>query len=316
MGAFLDSPWGGQNFSPATPLDLASIESAIVARLQTFLASALGPQMIEVTHFPDKPEAYEMRHCIGVAMVVYSGGDYGPILDIGHVAQERTLEWEIGLRIRDLGWAYGGQPSGTSPGAYQVIEAIRMALLGFQPNTGCTPMKAIRERFIDRDRQGGVWVYSIWFSTRTVAVENFSIPTFPLFIQGTALEEGGQTGFQVQLAIQSFTGSPGSITLAQQNVQALVVKSQNLVTTYVAGTDYSVDNVNGIITRIATGAIPANATVAVSYTYADVVTTLASGGSVPSLRIIRDSSRQPRGKDRGGREMGMDITKNGGPRRC
>jgi hypothetical protein len=42
-----------------------------------------------------------------------------------------------------------------------------------------------------------------------------------------------------------------------------------------------VDNVNGIISRISTGAIPADATVAVSYAYSDVVTALASGGSIP-----------------------------------
>jgi Gp37 protein len=111
--------------------------------------------MIDVTHYPDKPEAYEMRHRIGVAMVIYMGGDYREIRDIGHVVQERTLEFAVGLRIRDLGWAFGGPPSGTSPGAYQVIEAIRLALLGFQVSTGCTPMRAIRERFIERDKQGG-----------------------------------------------------------------------------------------------------------------------------------------------------------------
>ena len=253
MGVFLDNPWVGQNFNPATPLDIASLEALIVAQLQTYLSSALGSQMIEVTHFPDRPEAYEMRHRIGVAMVIYMGGEYGELLDIGHVAQERTLEFAVGLRMRDLGWAFGGQPSGTSPGAYQVIEAIRAALLGFQPNTGCSPMKAIRERFIDRDRQGGVWVYEITFSTRTVAIENYQTPNYPLFIHGTAMEESGQTAVIVQLAMLTFSGSPGTITLRHQNLQAVVLKSQNLVTTYVAGTDYSVDNVNGIISRIAGG---------------------------------------------------------------
>ena len=281
MAALLDSPWTGQNFSPATPLDIATIESLIVAQLQTFLAAALGPQMIEVTHFPDRPEAYELRHRIGTAMVIYQGGDYGPILDIGHVAQERTVEFAVGLRIRDLGWAFGGQPSATSPGAYQIIELARMALLGFQPNTGCTPMKAIREGFLDRDRQGGVWVYEIILATRTVVVENYQPPSYPLFIHGTANEEGGQTTFQVGIELLTFSGSPGSITLPQPNISALIVKSQNLATVYAAGTDYSLDNVNGIITRIAAGSIPANATVAVSYGYSDVVTALQSRGSSP-----------------------------------
>jgi len=281
VAVVLDSPWVGQNFSPVTPLDIATLEAAIVAQLQTYLTAALGSQMIEVTHFPDRPEAYELRHRIGVAMVIYMGGDYGEIIDIGHVAQERTLQFAVGLRIRDLGWAFGGPPSGTSPGAYQILEAVRLALLGFQVNTGCTPMRAIRERFIDRDRQEGVWVYEIIFATRTVVVENFQPPTFPLFIHGTAMEEGGVTTLEVGVAMLTFSGAPGTITLSQGDLSAVAVKSQDLATTYLVGTDYSADNVNGIISRIAGGAIPANATVAVSYAYADVVTALASGGNVP-----------------------------------
>src|SRR6516225_9883729 len=143
--------WIGTSYLPATPLDIATIEAAIVAQLQGFLAANLGRQMIEVTHFPDKPEAYEMRHRIGVAMVIYMGSEYAEILNTMHVAQQRTLEFSVGLRIRDLGWAFGGPPSGTSPGVYQVLEMIRTALLGFQPSTGCTPMRASRERFVDRD---------------------------------------------------------------------------------------------------------------------------------------------------------------------
>lgn len=276
MAVFLDSPWTGQTFDPATALDIAAVEAAIVAQLQ----AAIG-NLVEVRHFPDKPEAYEMRHRIGVAMVIYMGGDYGDILDTGHVAQERTMEFAVGVRIRDLGWAFGGPPSGTSPGAYQVLEGIRMALTGFQPNTGCTKMRPMRERFLDRDKQGGVWVYEMVFATRTVAVENFQPPTFPLFIHGTALEEGGVTTMQVGVALLTFSGNPGTISLPQGNLSAVMVKNQALTTTYTEGADYSVDYVNGVITRIASGAIASNATVAASYGYSEVVTVLASGGSVP-----------------------------------
>ena len=276
MAVVLDSPWGGQTFSPATALDIATIEAAIVAQLQ----AAVG-NLIEVTHFPDKPEAYEMRHRIGVAMVIYMGGDYGEVIDIGNVAQERTMEFAVGLRIRDLGWAFGGPPSGTSPGAYQVLEGIRLALTGFQPNTGCTKMKPIRERFIDRDKQGGVWVYEMIFATRTVAVESYQAPSFPLFIHGTAQEEAGVTAIGLAAALYTFGGSPGVIALGQGNISAVIVKKQDLGQTYIVGTDYTVDSVNGIVTRVASGAIAPGATVAVSYAYGEIVTALASGGAVP-----------------------------------
>lgn len=271
MAIFLDSPWTGQTFSPATPIDIATIEAAIVTQLQNYLAAALGTQMIEVTHFPDKPERYELRHRIGVAMVIYMGSDYAVIQDIGHVVQERTLEFEVGMRIRDLGWAFGGPPSGTSPGAYQILEFTRAALLGFQPNTGCTPMKAVREHFVDRDKEGGVWVYAIRFSTRTMAVEDFQPPKFPLFIKGIAQEEAGVTTTSLGFALMTFGGFPGVITLAHGNISAVVVHNPSLTTTYVLNTDYSLDTIDGIITRITTGAIAANATVAVSYAYSDQV---------------------------------------------
>ena len=276
MGVFLDTSWPGQNFSPPQPLDIATLEAAIVAQLQ----AALG-NVVEVTHFPDRPEAYEPRHRIGVVMVIYSGSDYGEIIDIANVAQERTLEFSVGIRIRDLGWAFGGPLSATSPGAYQLLEGIRLALTGFQPIPGCTKLKPLREKFIERDRQGGVWVYEMVFSTRTVAVENYQPPTFPLFTHGMALDEGGDTTSQLQIGLHTFTGTPGTITLSQQNISAVVVKSQDLFTAYSPVTDYSIDNINGVLTRNASGAIPANATVAVSYGYSDVVTALASGGTVP-----------------------------------
>jgi len=277
----LDSPWAGQTFSPATALDIATVESQIVAQLKSYLATALGTQMVEVAHFPDKPEAYEMRHRIGVALVIYSGSDFGEVLDIGNVAQERRMEFAVGVRIRDLGWAYGGPPGGTSPGAYQVLETIRAALTGFQPSTGCSKMRPLRERFVDRDRQGGVWVYESTWETRTIAVENYQAPAFPLLLTGTAQEEGNITVAAVPMAQVTFSGTPGAIMLAHGNISQVVVQSQNGAQTYVLNTDYSLDTVNGIITRLATGAIAAAATVRVTYSYAEVVTALASGGTVP-----------------------------------
>jgi Gp37 protein len=274
VAAVLDSPWGGTTFSTATALNIDSIEAAIVAQLQ----AAIG-NLVEVIHFPDRPEVYESRHRIGVAMVIYVGGEYGEILDTGHIAQERTLEFEVGLRIRDLGWAFGGPPSGTSPGAYQLLESIRTALLGFQPSTGCTPMRAMREYFVERDKQGGVWVYAIRFATRMVAVENYQAPNFPLFVHGTTQDRAGQTATGVAAALYIF--STDSVGLGNPNISAVVVKSQNLATAYVAGTDYTVDAINGMVTRIAGGGITAGATVAISYAFADVATALASGGSAP-----------------------------------
>jgi hypothetical protein len=83
------------------------------------------------------------------------------------------------------------------------------------------------------------------------------------------------------VALLTFSGNPNVITLGQGNISSVIVMSSNLTIIYVNGTDYTVDTVNGIITRLTTGGIANNATVAVSYNYSDVVTALASGGNVP-----------------------------------
>jgi hypothetical protein len=140
-------------------------------------------------------------------------------------------------------------------------------------------MKAVREHFVERDKQGGVWVYAIRFATRTVAVENYQAPNFPLFVHGTAQEEGDLTATGVAASLYTF--ATDSIALGNGNVGGVVVKSTNLATTYTLGTDYTVDAVNGIVTRVAGGGIVGGATVAISYSYGDVVTALASGGSAP-----------------------------------
>lgn len=66
------------------------------------------------------------------------------------------------------------------------------------------------------------------------------------------------------------------IDLGHEGIMNLVVKSQDGVTTYVLGTDYNVDLISGIITRLSTGSIAADATVQLTYDYADVSKVSAS----------------------------------------
>ncbi len=121
----LDSPWNGVTFTPPTAIDIATIEDAIVTQLNRKSIS------IEIAHYPDRPETWRLTHRVGAALVMYKGAQYGDLLDTATIIQERKLEFEISVMMRDLGWAVGGDPSGTSPGAYAIIEAIRTALTGF-----------------------------------------------------------------------------------------------------------------------------------------------------------------------------------------
>ncbi|MGH7948191.1 MAG: Gp37 family protein, partial [Candidatus Binataceae bacterium] len=186
MGGVLDISWSGREYAPPTALDIGTIEGAIVEELRARLSG------IEVARFPDKPESYRMTHRVGAALVVYRGASYGQQLDTQIVAQERKLEFEVMVLVRDLGWNTGGPGGGAGPGAYEILEAVRRSLTGFTV-PGARKMHPVKERFVERDKQGGVWIYGISFLVTALAVEAPRDDEYPLFIRGTALESGGQS---------------------------------------------------------------------------------------------------------------------------
>jgi hypothetical protein len=260
MGVMLDASWNGVTFAPATAIDIATIEDAIVTQLRSQISS------IEITHYPDRPETWRLTHRVGAALVMYKGAQYGDLLDTAAVIQERKLEFEISVMMRDLGWAVGGDASGPSPGAYAILEALRAALTGYQV-PGCRKMYPIRERFVKRDKQGGVWTYSSTFALSTVAVEGAQPDDFPLFIKGIALEEGGQTTTTVGASAYTFNSSL-QVQLPHGNVFAVTVTGPGGVA-LIQGTDFSVDRANGIVAAIPGGAISAGETVQIAYAYGE-----------------------------------------------
>src|SRR5215469_17033082 len=154
-------------------------------------------------HYPDRPESYRLTHRIGAALVRYEGAKYGPLADTSAIVQERRLAFEITVMMRDLGWNFGGEVGNTSPGAYAMIEAIRATLTGFRI-PGCSKIFPLNEKFVERDKQGAVWIYAISFGLKTVAVEASSTNNFPLLVKGIALEEGGLTSTSVGPTLFSF----------------------------------------------------------------------------------------------------------------
>jgi hypothetical protein len=272
MAVMLDAPWNGLTFTPPTAIDIATIEDAIVSQLQSQINS------IEIAHYPDRPETWRLTHRVGAALVMYKGAQYGDLLDTAAIIQERKLEFEVSIMMRDLGWAVGGDPSGTSPGAYAIIESIRTALTGYLI-PGCRKIYPLREKFIKRDKQGGVWTYSSTFAFSTVAVEASPAEDFPLFIKGIALEEGGQTSVTIGAAAYTFNSNL-QVQLPHGNVFAVSITAPGGLL-LVQGTDFSVDRADGIITAIPGGAISAGETVQIAYTYAEMAIA-AAGQSEPT----------------------------------
>lgn len=79
-----------------------------------------------------------------------------------------------------------------------------------------------------------------------------------------------------------FGATTDTLAVAHDYIHSAVVTSQDLVTTYVEGTDYSYDSDSGVFTRIAAGAIAAGATVSIGYDRVDdtLVTTADIMGGV------------------------------------
>src|SRR5258707_9718398 len=98
MGVTLDSPWVGQTFAPPTPLDIATLESAIAAQLRAQVTA------IEIAQFPDKPAAYRLTHRIGAALVAWRGATYGTLIDTAAVVQARRIEYVVTLLVCGPGW--------------------------------------------------------------------------------------------------------------------------------------------------------------------------------------------------------------------
>ncbi|HLW69378.1 MAG TPA: Gp37 family protein [Candidatus Binataceae bacterium] len=270
----LDTAWAGISFIPPTPLDIATLENAIVSQLGSQINS------IEIAHYPDRPESYRLTHRVGAALVRYDGAAYGDLIDTAAVVQKRTLRFAVRLMMRDLGWSYGGDAGGPSPGAYALLEAIRGALTGFQIG-GCTKMYPLKDQFLERDKEGGVWIYESIFAFTTAAVEPSTIDNFPLLIEAVTQEQGGQT-LRVVAAAQLVFNAAGEIKLGNANISEVIVSAAPTGAPYTLGTDYTVDSVNGIVVWLPTGSIPPEATVSVGYSYAEVVIAVATGGQSPT----------------------------------
>jgi hypothetical protein len=269
----LDAPWTGRTFTPAKAIDITTVELALVARL----SAQVG--MVEVAHFPDAPQAYRLTHRIGAALVRYDGADYGPLRDTSAIVQERLLRFEVALLVRDLGWSDGGEPGGTSPGGYALLESVRAALTGFRV-AGYSKTYPLHERFLERDKQGGVWIYSITFALKTMAVEPSVTENSPLFEMGVAQAEGGVP--TVAVAPDPFTfDASGEVQLPNGNIRALEILNPSTGAPYSATVDYTANTVTGLISANPGGALAPATVVNIGYSYAETVIATPSQAGDP-----------------------------------
>jgi len=251
----LDAPWYGQEFNPPLRLDIEYVQAVIVQRLKDSGELYAPLTQVEIAGFPDKPEVYRLTHPVGAVLVFYAGSTYtAHPTTIDEVRQEREMKWTLSIVARDLGWAYGGPPSGPSPGAYGIVEVCRYALAGFQI-TGFTKMVPRDDRFVRRDAEGGVWYYELDLCHRSTVVNVSPDENFPLLSDVRYVRESVGDILKSPPQVFQFDNT-GAIQLPRPHVLDVVVTSTDGVTTYVAGTDYDVaDPDTGLILIHSGGAL-------------------------------------------------------------
>lgn len=162
--------------------ELADIEAALVERLSAAL-TAPGQQhpVVDVASWPGKPDDYRMTHGVGAVLVVFQGTR--PQGQVQRGLNPVTHEFQIAVLSRSL-----REPNVQSPdasrgeGAYQLIQIVLMALLGFEVPNAAGPVAMTEASFSGHDQ--GVWTYRLSCQIPGVWVMPIECPPGPWVIEG------------------------------------------------------------------------------------------------------------------------------------
>ncbi|MFN8682779.1 Gp37 family protein [Paracoccus sp. P2] len=154
---------------------IGEIEKAIVERLAGRLTG------VKVEAFPDKPDTYTMHHPKGVVLVAFGRATYSAPKTIDLVVQERRIEWDITLLMRNLR---------DHAGAYDVLDAVRLVLTGWR-TSGAGKLMPVREEFLDQKQ--GVWTYVLTMAHTIPAVECAEEEDLPLLKRVNTTDDYGTT---------------------------------------------------------------------------------------------------------------------------
>lgn len=154
---------------------IGEIETAIVERLAARLTG------VKVEAFPDKPDTYKFHHPKGTVLVAFGRATYSAPRAIDIVVQERRIEWDITLLMRNLR---------DHAGAYPVLDAIRLILTGWR-TCGAGKLMPVREQFLDQHQ--GVWTFALTMAHTIPTVECAEEEDLPLLKRINTVDEYGTT---------------------------------------------------------------------------------------------------------------------------
>jgi len=152
---------------------ITEIEDAIVSRLKAKIPDLL------VESFPAKPSEFRLLHSKGAILVRYRGARYSAPETIGAVVQDRTMEFDVVIVTRNLR---------DHSGAYGYLDAVRLAMTGFQV-PGCGKCYLTREEFIDET--DGIWQHGVTVTMSAPNIEAADDELLPLLARVTLSDEHG-----------------------------------------------------------------------------------------------------------------------------
>lgn len=124
-----------------------AIEKAIASKLSSEITS------IPSKPFPGSPEEFKnIPVTRGLILVRYLGSDFSEPTNTDQIIQERSLQFNVNLQIRNLR---------EHDGSYSILDEIRKALSGFSPQGNKRILTIAHERFLDSI--AGIWLWEqIW----------------------------------------------------------------------------------------------------------------------------------------------------------
>ena len=122
----------------------------------------VAPFSMKVEPFPDNPDNYIPTHPTGTVLVVYKGSAYGPAQATDLVIQDREMDFELTILIRNLR---------KHQGAYAVIEALRLGVAGWMAPGANRGARLVRDEF--RGHESGIWHWALGIRIPTTSMPPF-----------------------------------------------------------------------------------------------------------------------------------------------
>lgn len=126
--------------------------------------------LFSVELFPDNPEDYRLNAEDGAILIQYLGSEFASSDSTSIVQQRRTLDIAITVLARSQHNEYG---------ALQVLDAVRLAVMGFRPQQ-CSPIYFVKEEWLGSE--SGIWQYQLVVRTYTHELQQQTAKDLPKYV--------------------------------------------------------------------------------------------------------------------------------------